>query len=322
MLLKSKLLQYIKDIFGWKIESEDLGRLKNSLPYALLNAAEYCLLTIEGISIIAVFPVSDKDFRWTKNLASTVSKKLNLPTVLILENIASRQRRSLIESRINFIVPEHQAYLPVIGAALNERGLGRPKLTQEKLSPMATSVILYYLRNPQIKGSTISEMAAGMDYSVKSLSLAISELARHGLITIMPEGRKKLIQFPLSKKALWEKAFPLMVNPIDKKLYTDDIQSIGKIGVKASDSALSEISMLSPPQQEIYAVYSRDPRLKDLSLDPCDGSVAVEIWKINPGLTAINGIADAFSLALSYRDDDDPRIAIELKKLLNTSFTD
>lgn len=257
-----------------------------------------------------------------KELAISVNKKLQMPTVLILNRIDAYQRRSLIEARINFIVPERQVYLPSIGISLNERKLGKRQINEEQLSPMATSVILYHLRHPQSEEMNISEMATDMKYSVKTLSLAISELDQHNLITIKRESRNKIIHFPTTKKELWKKAFQLMKNPVEKKLFTNNVQVIKEIGTKSSDTALSEISMLAAPQQEIYAVYSRHPRLNELDLNPYEGTIEVEIWKTDPRLTASDGIADAFSLALSYKEDDDPRIKIELERIIEKSFID
>lgn len=322
MNFKGKISEYLKVIFGWNAKFDQLGSLKDKLTFAHLNTGEYSILDIEGISIIAILPKAIKDFRMLKELAISVNKKLQMPIVLILNSIDAYQRRSLIESRINFIVPERQVYIPSIGISLNERKLGKRQINEGQLSPMATSVILYHLRYHQSEGMNISEMATNMKYSVKTLSLAISELEQHKLITIKRESRNKIIHFPTTKKELWENAFHLMKNPVEKKLFTNNVQVIKEIGTKSSDTALSEISMLAAPPQEIYAVYSRHPRLNELDLNPYEGTIEVEIWKTDPRLTASEGIADAFSLALSYKEDDDPRIKIELERIIKKSFND
>lgn len=320
MEYQSKISEYLKESFGWNVKFDNFDSFKHKLPYGLLGAADYSMLNIEGISVVAISTTKDNEFRWIKKLAMTVSKKMGMPSVLILDSLDSYQRRSLIENHINFIVPFRQIYLPTIGILLNERGLGTKQFEKESLSPVATSVILYYLLHSEAEGLSISELASKMDYSVKTLSLAISELERHGLVSIIRDGQKKMVHFPYEKKELWKKSYPIMVNPIEKRLFTNNVGLVKEIGVKASDTALSEISMLAEPQQEIYAVYSRNPQIKELSLNPNDGAVAVEVWKINPTITSSNGTADAFPLALSYKDDDDPRIRIELEKILNESF--
>ena len=148
----------------------------------------------------------------------------------------------------------------------------------------------------------------------------MTELEGRNLVELKRKGQKKLISFPTSDKTLWERAYPMMANPVGKRGYTNNSRLAAEIGVKASDSALSEISMLAEPQQKTYAVYSRDPRIKELALNPDDGTTVIEIWKINPQLTEATGVVDLFSLVLSYKDDDDPRVNTELGKLLKKSL--
>lgn len=317
---QGKISDYLNKSFGWKVKFSELGAMKGKLNYGLLGSADFSLFELGDIRTVAIKPASEDDFRFIKKLAKTVRKMLETETILILGGLDTYQRRSLIENRINFIVPYKQVYLPSIGIMLNERGLGMQQRKDEMLSPVATAVIVGYLEHFISEDSNISDMAQQLGYSVKTLSLAISELERHGLVTSKKVGRTKRILFPMIRESLWKQAYPLMVNPIDKVLFTNNVQLAAKIGVKASDTALSEISMLAFPHQDVYAVYARDPRLKELELNPDDGTVAIEVWKFNPLLTAKNGIADPFSLALSYKEEDDPRVNIELEKVLNESL--
>lgn len=322
MEYKGKILKYLEQSFGWNARFEDLGILKNKLPYGLMSAAQYSVLSLDDIEIVAIEPSPEDDFRGIRQLAETICRLLKKPIVLILQNIDSYQRRSLIEKRINFIIPDRQIYLPVIGILLTERGLGKSNYNEAILSAVSTAVILYHLTHDINIERSISNLAREMGYSVKTLSLAITELERHGLISTVQVGRKKLIQFPESKRELWDKSFHVMINPVEKHLYSNDIRLIEEIGMKSSDFAMSKISMLAEPQQETYAVYARNPRIKELSLNSSEGIVEVEMWKFDPKLIGNKDIVDVFSLALTYRDDDDPRINIELEKLLNTSLKD
>lgn len=317
---QGKLIGYLEQTFGWRAEYEDAGFLKKKLTYALLSAAEYSIIRIEGIEMVGIMPIADDDFRWIKKLAVNTGKISGMPALLILNGLDSYQRRSLIDNRINFIVPGRQAYLPSIGIALNERGTAKRPDKEEYLSAIATAVIVHHLANSDTREVSISDMAEQLGYSVKSISLAMTELEGRNLVELKRKGQKKLIYFPTSDKTLWERAYPMMANPVGKRVYTNNSRLAAEIGVKASDSALSEISMLAEPQQETFAVYSRDPRIKELAINPDDGTTVIEIWKINPQLTASTGVVDLFSLVLSYKDDDDPRVNTELEKLLNKSL--
>ncbi len=194
--------------------------------------------------------------------------------------------------------------------------MGVKQLSTDRLSMVATALLLVHLSGKSLQGKSVSDVADIMGYSVKTLSLAVKELEQQELVSIRQEGRKKLLDFRLPSKELWEKVVEIGENPIEKRLFTSDVVLAKEIGVVASDSALSEISMLSSPNQPIYAVYNRNPRIKELNLNSHDGSAVIEVWKSDPALSAKDGLTDVFSLALTYKDDDDPRIKKELDKII------
>lgn len=313
---EGKIKEYLLDSFGWNVDFENFDNYKGKLPYAMLGAAEYAMVKVLDFNCLAIEPKSEDDFRMSRNLVDTMERKTGLPSILILEKLDSYQRHVLIDNRINFIVPDKQIYLPVIGIFLNERGLGARSSLSETLSSIAVAITILQLSKGNLKDKSVSQVAEIMGYSVKTLSLAVNELALHGLISLRREGRKKLLDFPLPPKELWEKVYHMAETPVERRLFAVDKDKASEIGIKASDSALSEISMLTQPQQEIYAVYARNPRLKDLALNTKDGAAIVEIWRTDPSLSAVDGNADIFSLALTYKEDDDPRIRKEINKIL------
>ena len=272
-------------------------------------------IKIEGLKFV-ILKRANEDFRNTKNLVVNIERRINLPVVVVLANIDTYQRKSLIESKINFIIPESQLYVPTIGILLNERGMGYRNTFNETLSSISTMVLLMHLNKKTIEGKSVSEIAKEMGYSIKTLSLAVNELEKAGFIRIKVLGRKKLIEFTLSPENLWEQFYVMSASPVKKVLYTTKEDLALEIGVKSSDSALSEMSMLSAPSFTTFAVYERDKRIKELELNPSVGKTVIEVWKTDPKLNAQNGKVDIFSLALTYKDDDDPRIRKELNRLI------
>lgn len=317
---EGKIKEYINNSFGWNVKFENFDSYKGRLPYILWEAAEYSLLKCDDFTGVAIEPKAEDDFRMIRNIVHNIERITGQKAVLILESLDSYQRRSLIESRINFIIPDKQIYLPSIGAMMNERGMGVKPVFTDTLSTVATAIILMHLSTGSLQDKSVTEVADIMGYSVKTLSLAVNELEQFGLITFRQRGRKKLLDFTMPSSALWEKIAALAENPVEKRLFTSNLDLAKGIGVIASDSALSEISMLSAPNQPVYAVYSRDPRLKELNLNLHEGNAVIEIWKLDPVLTSKNGIVNVFPLALSYKDDDDPRVRKELEKLIATSL--
>ena len=317
---ESKIKEYIQNAFGWKVDFENFDSYKGKLPYILLGAAEYSLIICDGYKGVVIQPKDKDDFRMTKNIVQNIERITGLKPILILESLDSYQRKSLTENHISFIIPGKQLYLPALGAMMNERGMGLKSVVSDKLSTVATTVLILHLSHNSLQNKSVTALADIMGYSIKTLSLAVKELEQHGLVSIRQEGRKKLLDFKQPPYKLWEKVRELSENPVEKRLFTSDVSLAKEIGILASDSALAELSMLSSPNQPIYAVYGRNPRLKELELNTHEGSAVVEIWKSDPSQTAKNGIVDAFSLALSYKDDDDPRVRKELDKLINESL--
>lgn len=317
---KGKIANYLQNSFGWDVRFEDFPEIRKRMPYALLDSAEFELMAFDGIKAVAIKPISESDFRMNKNILRTIEKRLQMPALLILDNIDAHQRHSLIESRINFIVLDKQIYLPIIGIFLSERGLGVKSRYDQELSAVATAVLILQISKGTLQDKSVTEAAIIMGYSIKTLSMAINELEQHELLSVKMSGRKKLLDFKLTPKDLWEKAYPLMKSPVEKRMFTSDVALVKKIGVKASDSALSEVSRLAAPQQDVYAIYSKDKRLNDLQLNSNDGTTIIEIWKTDPHKTSKEGIADIFSLALSYKGDDDPRVKKELNNIINKTL--
>lgn len=62
---QGKIEQYLKESFGWKTHIYDFNINRDKLPYALLSAADYGILEIEGLKFVILKPVNE-DFRITK----------------------------------------------------------------------------------------------------------------------------------------------------------------------------------------------------------------------------------------------------------------
>lgn len=71
---------------------------------------------------------------------------------------------------------------------------------------------------------------------------------------------------------------------------------------------------------EAVAVFKNDDAIKRLknngTFNAVEGKYRVELWKYNPALLAKDGVVDALSLALCYKDSDDERVIGELNNLV------
>ena len=160
-------------------------------------------------------------------------------------------------------------------------------------------------------------------YSYESITLGITCLADLGLCTKINVGSKsKAIHFPLSGKALWEKAKPYLINPVEKIVYCDELRN-GEPFPVCGINALAKHSHLNPDSENWVAITAKEFRkLKSeeafVNLNPFDGQVIVEVWKYPPikQIEASENCVDKLSLALSLANDNDPRVEQEVEYLI------
>ena len=118
-------------------------------------------IKIEGLKFVILKPAKE-DFRNTNNLVVNIERRLNLP-IVVLDSIDTYQRKSLIESKINFIIPERQLYVPTIGILLNERGKGHRNTFNEKLSSISTMILLMHLNKKTKEGKSVQKLPKNWD---------------------------------------------------------------------------------------------------------------------------------------------------------------
>ena len=122
-------------------------------------------------------------------------------------------------------------------------------------------------------------------------------------------------------KELFESAKKLLVNPVNRVIGVRYCEQLNEMP-KASDYALSEISMLNPPSIPVYACYKKDPLLVNFEIieepewDESGQMSNLELWDYDPQSLKKNGIVDIISLYCSLRDNKDARVEGELDKAL------
>lgn len=233
--------------------------------------------------------------------------------VLVLENIDTVRRRALIAGRTCFVVPGKQAYLPFLGALLTERGLDKA-VTNEKhfFSPAAQVLLLTHLQKEPLDGMIISEIAKKFPYSVKTVSSAAKELELAGVCTLEGDNSGKYLHF-IGKEEIWDMAYPWLASPVQEVLYCDSMEQIPQtLRFVTYDKALAEYTFMADFSGEAFAVFKNDDTIKRLkssgTFNPVEGKYRVKLWKYNPALLAKDGMVDALSLALCYKDSDDERV--------------
>ena len=111
-------------------------------------------------------------------------------------------------------------------------------------------------------------------------------------------------------------ALPLLQNPVRKTFFCDSVK--GKFAVSGIN-ALSYYSMLTQDEVQTYAAYYKEVSSSAINAlfgeaNSWEGPYKIEIWKYPPIVT--DGMVDRLSLALTLKDDSDPRVQKELKQMI------
>lgn len=291
-----------------------------SFPLYLRNGKKYFLLHIGGVECILI-EADEKNF----SLPSFRKQMAKLPgqpehIVLCFKRLESRQRKALIEAKMPFIVPDSQVYLPFLGVVLQER-MKSVKPAPKKLSPAAQLILLYFIYEMTGWSACKADLAKRLNLSAMNVTRAVQELEALELVTVEKFGRSDYVSAVDSGKALYEKALPYMINPVQKRLYVRKSEKFSELPM-AGEYALATHSMLNEPQIECKAINRK--KYKELDgiekIDPAWSSshdyIQLELWKYEPKVLADHAGVDVISLSLSLRENSDERIEQSVEEMM------
>lgn len=330
MDLIGKTFEFIQRVLGISIVLKEEAIDKKGLPSGLALSFSLHLVAVEGIDFVMLVPKQEIALTggtYVKRITA-IQDSMKLPVILLLKELSTDARRTLIVNQINFVVPEKQLYLPKMAMYLTQRGINVTKKDSEKFAPATQAVLFYHLIHSSLDGLMLKEIASNVRYGLKTVGVAISEIAKTGLCEInQPDKRTKVVHFPLTQKEIWEKAQPYLSSPIANVYYIESIDALPSDSVCYSyDYAMAKFTMMSQPSQKTIAIERNDTKLKEMlsngSLYKEEGPIRLEAWKYPPLLLAEDGIADPLSLWMCYREEDDERIDGELGRLINKRLGD
>lgn len=252
--------------------------------------------------------------------ANNLTSLLQLPIVFLLPACPAYERQRLIDKDVYFVVSEKYVHLPMLLA--NERV--RKTKQAKTLTPVAQYLLLYHLQIGSIEGMAARDIEDKIPYSYASITLGLTCLEDLGLCKKVAEASKrKVIHFGMKGMNLWEQAQPFFVNPVEERIYCDGLlsdDSFPECGI----NALAHYTRLNPdPERTIMMSVKQLRNFKSSEAlvrpNEFDGNIIIEAWKYPP-VTAIGVKAewvDKLSLAISLREDEDPRVEGEVERLIN-----
>lgn len=252
--------------------------------------------------------------------ANNLTSLLQLPIVFLLPACPAYERQRLIDKDVYFVVSEKYVHLPMLLA--NERV--RKTKQAKALTPVAQYLLLYHLQIGSIEGMAARDIEDKIPYSYASITLGLTCLEDLGICKKVAEASKrKVIHFDMKGMNLWEQAQPFLVNPVEERIYCDGLlsdDSFPECGI----NALAHYTRLNPdPERTIMMSVKQLRKFKSSEAlvrpNEFDGNIIIEAWKYPP-VTAIGVKAewvDKLSLAISLREDEDPRVEGEVERLIN-----
>lgn len=252
--------------------------------------------------------------------ANRVSDLMGCPIVFILESSPSYERQRLIDKDVFFVMGDKFVNLPMLVA--NERM--RKSRPAKRLTPTAQYTLLYHLQVESLEGMSARDMSSKLPYSYESITLGLTCLSDLELCQKVSDGGKsKIVRFSLKGKELWDKAKDFMIDPVEKRVYCDSLVTEQKFA-QCNINALAHYTWLNPDHSQMFMMSKKE--LQNLiankalrNINEFDGNIMIEVWKY-PVVSFIgsdNEWIDKLSLAISLREDDDPRVEGEIERLIN-----
>jgi len=324
--LADKLTGYLKSTL------DENCRLKNwdksdKLPFFLRD--KYHFYEGEIIGQICLFMFDQNENEETPATISKhikgVMKKSDCDVIYVREAVTAYNRKRLIGHKIPFIIPENQMYLPPLGVDLREH-FKNLHTTTKTLAPAAQAILVFSLLNRlndrgNKEGYTPAELCSQLGYSKMTISRACKELVSAQLWEFCKTNQKSGEYYlcSLTNEVLLQRVLSYMQSPVKSRNY---VTPNTDFGCKAGISALSDLSMIGEPKNEIVAITSQkfNTLVKNQQISVLPGidsdAIEVEVWSYDPTLLSKDGVVDPFSLYASLKYESDERIKMALDEMM------
>lgn len=316
IILKTK--RYLEDSLDVKAEICPID-LSAKLPYLYSEYYRTYNMKINDVTYILLEGREDLPGKMVRTHLSELENRLGKKAIYLNSKINQSLRRSIVEHRFAFIIPGNQIYLPHLGIVFREH-YRKSATHKDRLSPAAQVILIRALVNKEYELVTASEYAKRLKYTTMSVSRAFNELQEYDLVTREEHGKERPIKWLNRGRELWEKALPLLINPLRRSIWIKPNTHLPYC--LAGITALSRYSMINEDDFNTYATISSIAKnnldIVEISQDsrPADNVTKMQIWKYNPKLISSEDCVDRLSLYLSMRDSKDERIQMSLEEMM------
>ena len=239
--------------------------------------------------------------------------------VFAAPSVTAYYRSRLIGQGVGFIVPGNQLYIPELATDLREHFRAVKSRHSEGLSPAAQAVLFHHLLHLDAH-STPSTIAKRLRYSPMSVGRAFDDLVALNLAKTERRGKGKYLTFNADGWKLLKSARTLLRSPVRSVKHVRNLPSAAKLK-RAGETALSELTDLSRPKTNTYAVAASDWQAVEkafdiVEVDEGDSDIAVETWTYDPVGLSDAPVVDPLSLYAQFSNHRDERVSMAAEKLL------
>jgi hypothetical protein len=317
---RADLEGYIHDTLNVDLRIQPLAEKKlGQLPFALTSLYAFGSTRFFNHELILIFvdPGETSVDRIQKHL-QIVRTVWNTLVVAVFDHLESYTRRRLIEKKIPFIIPGKQMYMPDLLIDLKEFALARKEATNI-MPPAAQCLLLFVLQAHPLVNRNLKGIAELIQFNPMKMTRAADYLQAVGLCEI--EGSKdKYLRFDPDKKALWNKALPMMSSPVKRYHYYDGQIKNERLR-RSNINALAHYTDLNDERVKYYAASAgfvkqfEGPAFRNIGR--MEGDVCIEEWKYDPAILAKNTkFIDPLSLYLCFKEDKNERVEGALEQLI------
>ena len=240
--------------------------------------------------------------------------------VFVAPALSPHNRARLIRHRVPFVVPGNQLYIPDLAIDLREYFRARKQRRVVILSPAAQAVLFHRLLRLDEAATTPSLLATPLHYSAMSIGRAFDELVDTGLAQTERHGKERHLRFDAEGRLLFDAARDLLRSPVRTEKSIFHVRGFGALQ-RAGESALAELTDLSAPPLDTFAVAASDWKetaetngLFETDRDDAEG--IVETWAYDPAGLSGADVVDRLSLYAQFRDHRDERVSMAAERLL------
>jgi len=322
MVSLENIEKYLKDLLGQEVVIDSIQQKEMSgLPLYLTKTYAPYEIDLLGKQIVILkrkMGGNESPGRIAKDIV-IIRKHFDKDVAIVLDELASWERKRLIEKQVPFIVPGRQLYLPMLLLDLREHFSRSTVSKQEYLSRAAQHTLLRQILHGDVENRSMADIANLLGYSAMMMTKVRGELVALDLCAVESHGRSRQIVFSILSEQLWSRALPNMRSPVFRKHFLTG--EIGGVQL-AGPTALARKSSLQPDECSTFAVWKKryDSVMKEnrlVEIETEEGAdLIIEEWYYDPRNILDTETVDPLSLYLSLRGNPDERIQIALEEML------